>query len=73
MSVKVCGTCRHFATTQEDKRKGSCMAFRKQIDGCWDYHPERESNRYACGFFDGKSKEDEDGNSDRVQRAPRDR
>lgn len=56
MSLSVCGDCKHFATTDGNKRKGACMAFLKQVDGKWEYHPEREFNRYACGFFKEKDR-----------------
>ena len=52
--MSVCGDCKHYATTDGNKRKGACMAFLKQVDGKWEYHPEREFNRYACGFFKEK-------------------
>lgn len=57
MTVNVCGNCKHFATTKDNKKEGACMAFLHQIDGHWGYHPEREHNRYACGFFKEKGKE----------------
>lgn len=56
MTIKVCGDCKHFATTEHNKREGACMACVKAVDGHWDYHPRRESNRYACGFFKEKGK-----------------
>ena len=54
--MSLCGDCKHFATADGDKSKGACMAFLKQVDGKWEYHPEREFNRYACGSFKEKVK-----------------
>lgn len=51
MRVNTCGNCKYYATRKGDERRGACMARAKQIDGHWGYHPEREFNRYACGFF----------------------
>lgn len=54
--MRVCGECEHYATTRKDRLKGACMAFLRQVDGRWGYHPGREYNRCACGFFRERGK-----------------
>lgn len=50
MQPRTCGECEYFVRTLRGEEDGVCRTFVKLSDGA-NYHPIRESNRCACGFF----------------------